>query len=90
MSIVESLRKLVDPVQAENREEELQTDRELPKRAHPGDLPRFICRICGHLDTHSGYCPTCLADTMEPQPRAAEGPTEDLTEDLTGDPAEGG
>jgi rubrerythrin len=86
MSIVESLRKLVDPVQAENREQELETDRELPRRAHAGDPPRFICRICGHLDTQSGYCPTCLADTMEPQPKTAEY----LTEDLTEDPAEGG
>jgi rubrerythrin len=86
MSIVESLRKLVDPVQAENREQERKTDRELPKRAHAGEPPRFICRICGHVDTQSGYCPTCLADTMEPQPKTQSKPAEDLTED----PAVGG
>ena len=71
MSIVESLRKLIDPVQAQHREEELENDRELPRRAHAGDPPRFSCRICGHVDTQSGYCPTCLADTMERQPKSA-------------------
>jgi rubrerythrin len=67
MSIVESLRKLVDPVEAQRREEELKNERELPRRAQAGDPPRFVCRICGHVDTQSGYCPTCLADTMERQ-----------------------
>lgn len=70
MSIVESLRKLVDPVQAQNRDEEQKNERELPRRANAGDPPRFACRICGHLDTQGGYCPTCLADTMERQPKS--------------------
>jgi hypothetical protein len=70
MSIVESLRKLVDPVQAQNREEEHKANGELPKRARAGDPPRFSCRICGLVDIQSGYCPTCLADTMERVPKA--------------------
>jgi rubrerythrin len=70
MSIVESLRKLVDPVQAENGEEEQKNDRELPRRASASEPPRFACRICGYLDTQGGYCPTCLADTMERQPKS--------------------
>jgi hypothetical protein len=74
MSIVESLRKLVDPVEAQRREEELKNERELPRRAQAGDPPRFVCRICGHVDTQSGYCPTCLADTMERQTRPPSDP----------------
>ena len=48
MSIVESLKKIVDPVQARQREEELRKEREQPKREHSGDPPRYVCRICGH------------------------------------------
>jgi len=69
MSIIESLRKLIDPVEAQHREEELKTEGELPRRAHAADPPRFCCRICGHVDTQGGYCPTCLADTMKRQPK---------------------
>jgi hypothetical protein len=69
MSIVESLVKLVDPTQAAAREEERKVAREQPKRATPGDPPRFRCRVCGAEDEQSGYCPTCLADTMEPVAR---------------------
>jgi hypothetical protein len=73
MSIVESLRKLIDPAQAQSRKEELETERELPRRAHAGDPPRFACRICGHVDAQKVFCPTCLADTMERQlPKAAD------------------
>jgi rubrerythrin len=69
MSIVESLRKLVDPVQARHDEEERRTAREQPKREHAGDPPRFVCRVCGFEDTEKGFCPTCLADTMERAPK---------------------
>jgi hypothetical protein len=71
MSIVESLRKLVDPVEAQNREEEAEADSKLPRRAGAADPPRFTCRICGFVDTQGGYCPTCLADTMERRPQTA-------------------
>jgi rubrerythrin len=70
MSIVESLIKLVDPVQAKEREEERRRDREQPLRSDAGAPPEFACRICGHRSTDRAYCPTCLADTMQPLPRA--------------------
>lgn len=66
MSIVESLIRLVDPVQAREREEERRKAREEPKRNHDGDPPQFACRICGHVSADKAYCPECLADTMEP------------------------
>ena len=67
MSIVESLRKIVDPVQARQREEERKSEREQPKReGAAGEPPRFVCRVCGHEDEQKGYCPSCLADTMTP------------------------
>ena len=66
MSIVESLIRLVDPVQAREREEERRKAREQPKRDHDGDPPLFACRICGHVSADKAYCPECLADTMEP------------------------
>jgi rubrerythrin len=69
MSIVESLIKLVDPVQAQRREEERRVAREQPKRTDAGDPPRFACRVCGHESAEKSYCPACLADTMEPLPR---------------------
>jgi rubrerythrin len=66
MSIVESLLKLVDPVQARAREEERRVAREQPKRDHDGDPPLFTCRVCGHEGPEKSYCPSCLADTMVP------------------------
>ena len=65
MSIVESLLKIVDPVQARQREEGRKVQREQPKRERAGDPPRFVCRVCGHEDIQKAYCPECLADTME-------------------------
>jgi rubrerythrin len=66
MAIVESLVKLLDPVQARELEEQRRTAREQPKRDQGGDPPRFRCRICGHIGEDKAYCPECLADTMEP------------------------
>jgi rubrerythrin len=71
MSIIESLSKLVDPVQAREREEERKKEREQPKREASGDPPRFACRVCGHEDTQGDFCPTCLAGTMRPLPRTS-------------------
>jgi rubrerythrin len=67
MSIIQSLVKLVDPVQAREAEAERRRAREEPKREHDGDPPRFACRVCGHVGDDKAYCPECLADTMEPQ-----------------------
>jgi rubrerythrin len=66
MSIIESLTKLVDPVQAQAREEERKVARELPKREPSGAPPEYVCRVCGLRSTADGsFCPTCLAGTME-------------------------
>jgi rubrerythrin len=65
MSIVESLRKIVDPLAAKQRDEELRSEREQPKREASGDPPHFACRVCGLEDEHGDYCPSCLAQTME-------------------------
>jgi rubrerythrin len=72
MSIVESMLKLIDPVQAQAREEERKVAREQPKRDDTGEPPTFACRVCGHRDAQGSYCPTCLADTMERMAPAAK------------------
>ena len=73
MSIVESLLKIVDPAEAQRREEERKAVREQPKRDDSGDPPRFVCRVCGLEDTQGNFCPSCLAGTMRKVPRAAQG-----------------
>jgi rubrerythrin len=65
MSIVESLIRLVDPVQAREREAERRRVREEPKRERTTAPPSYVCRICGHQSPDKSYCPDCLADTME-------------------------
>jgi rubrerythrin len=69
MSIVESLKRLVDPVQVQREEAERVSLREQPIREAEGDPPTFVCRVCGYVGTDAMFCPTCLAGTMEPAPR---------------------
>jgi hypothetical protein len=69
MSIVESLLRIVDPVQAQHREQERKVAREQPKREDAGEPPRFACRVCALEDTQDSYCGSCLADTMQAVPR---------------------
>jgi rubrerythrin len=64
MSIVQSLKKLVDPIRARDEAHELEKLREQPKRENAGDPPHYRCRICEAISTDAGYCPNCLADTM--------------------------
>jgi hypothetical protein len=64
VSIVESLRKLVDPVEARARQEKLRIEREQPIREAEGDPPSYACRVCGYRGSEPDYCPTCLAETM--------------------------
>ena len=71
MSIVESLKKLVDPIAARQKEAELISARAQPVREDPGEPPGYECRVCGHLSTDPSYCPTCLALTMRPSTRLA-------------------
>jgi len=65
MSIVESLKRLVDPAQARHDEAELQSAREQPVREVEGP-PGFRCRVCGGLGRNAMFCAECLAATMEP------------------------
>jgi hypothetical protein len=66
MSIVESLKRLVDPVQARKEEAERKSARELPIREAEGGPPAYRCRVCGELGRDAMFCADCLAATMEP------------------------
>jgi rubrerythrin len=74
VSIIESLKRLVDPVQVRQEEAERKAAREQPKREPDGDPPQFACRVCGHVGTDQSYCPQCLADTMEPVQKKDKAP----------------
>jgi hypothetical protein len=66
MSIVESLKRLVDPVKARQEEAERKGARELPLRDIDAGPPGFKCRVCGELGRDAMFCADCLAATMEP------------------------
>jgi len=66
MSIVESLKRLVDPVQARKEEAERKSAREQPILEAAGGPPGFRCRVCGQLGEDATFCIDCLAATMEP------------------------
>lgn len=70
MSIIESLKKLVDPSGAREDAAERISLRELPVRENTGPPPSFACRVCGHLGPEPAFCPRCLAQTMRPAPAA--------------------
>lgn len=65
MSIVESLKRLVDPAQARQEEAERKSARELPIREAEAGPPGFRCRVCGQLGRDAMFCADCLAATME-------------------------
>lgn len=70
VSIVETLKKVVDPLAARNREEELKKDREQPERDDAGGpKPAHACRVCGYEGSDPVFCPECLAGTMRPARR---------------------
>jgi len=68
VSIVESFKKLVDPVRARQEQEERRSDRERPDADDEGGPPppKRRCRVCGHEGPESRFCPDCLAETMRP------------------------
>ena len=66
MSIVESLKRLVDPVQVRKEEAERKRAREQPIREAEIGPPGFSCRVCGQLGRDAMFCADCLAATMEP------------------------
>ena len=70
MAIVESLKRLVDPLRVREEEAERRKAREQPLRETDGDPPlTFRCRVCGHTGTEPIFCPECLAETMVRRPR---------------------
>ncbi|MDF1563850.1 MAG: hypothetical protein P1V51_12450 [Deltaproteobacteria bacterium] len=66
MSFIHTLKKLVDPNAARREEQRRKAEREAAEAQESGDPPRFTCRVCGLTGEEEGYCPTCLAPTMEP------------------------
>ncbi len=71
MSIVESLKKLVDPVAARDTAAEHRKAREQPVRENRGAPPVHECRVCGHLGPDPEFCPVCLAATMRPRSKGS-------------------
>ncbi|HEY4186488.1 MAG TPA: hypothetical protein VGP07_15535 [Polyangia bacterium] len=65
MGIVESLKKLVDPEQAQHESTGRLVERELPQRDDDGPPPAtYVCRVCAHEGPEKLFCPKCLAETM--------------------------
>jgi rubrerythrin len=64
MSIVESLKKLVDPLRVREEQEQRRVLRERPTREDDGDPPIHVCRVCGLRAPEPRFCPQCLAETM--------------------------
>jgi len=65
MSIIESLKKLVDPEQAREEEAGRLVARNLPQREDAAPPPvTYQCRVCGHTGNEKVFCPKCLAETM--------------------------
>jgi hypothetical protein len=71
MSIIESLKKLVDPIAAREAEEERKVARTQPIRESEGPPPAFECRVCQYVGPDPVFCPECLAGTMRPVARQA-------------------
>jgi hypothetical protein len=80
MSMLDSLLRYIDdPVQYRRRQEELRRKREavppeideddldIPELPRERSVPDRQCRICQHRGPER-YCPSCLAETMDPAP----------------------
>ncbi len=83
MSIIETLKRIVDPAAAREDQAARKSAQEQIKHSLAGEPPsagevaprRFRCRVCGHEAPDAGFCPTCLAQTMAPVPdEEARGP----------------
>ena len=64
MSIMRTLKKIVDPIAAKAEEAELRGRREEPQTNTDGKRVAYKCRVCAHRSRNGEYCPECLADTM--------------------------
>lgn len=74
MSIIETFKKVVDPLKARQEEAERKRQREPSQREPDGDPPLYRCRVCGMESPDRTYCSECLADTMEPVARSPAEP----------------
>jgi hypothetical protein len=68
MSIIESLKRLFDPIEYRQQKEELRRKTQAARPVESPDLPPpkpklKVCRICAYEGTDE-YCPHCLAGTM--------------------------
>ncbi len=68
MSIIQTLKKLVDPLQAQKEAAELEARLNPTLQKEAADPPSFVCKVCGYQDREGTYCPECLAPTMELAP----------------------
>ncbi len=66
MSLIWSLKKLIDPIQARKEEAGHQEHLVMPGQQESGDKISYQCKACGLIDERGDYCPQCLAQTMEP------------------------
>lgn len=69
MSIIESLRRLVNPVEVQKEDGERLVLRDrTPRRVNvDADPPTFACRLCGWTADEPRFCRECLAETMQRQ-----------------------
>jgi hypothetical protein len=73
VSIIHTLKKLVDPAGARQEAAELKRRREQPTREDDGAPPaRFRCRVCRRVGPEATFCPDCLAGTMVPLLRSEQ------------------
>ncbi|MBU1534512.1 hypothetical protein KKF84_04280 [Myxococcota bacterium] len=65
MSLIYSIKKLVDPNAARIEEAHAILMQRAQPRTDDSDDLRYRCRVCGFVSKSREYCPSCLADTME-------------------------
>lgn len=67
MSIISTLKKIVDPIRAREEEMAKKVQREVQEEqgAAAEPPPTYRCRVCEREESQKGYCPDCLADTMQ-------------------------
>ncbi|MBW2735956.1 MAG: hypothetical protein JRH20_26525 [Deltaproteobacteria bacterium] len=73
MSIIQTLKKVVDPNRAREEEASRKSLREQAQQAGIGEGPStddapsvYLCRICEHVGPEERFCRHCLAETMVP------------------------
>ncbi len=67
MSLMYTIKKVLDPLAAREEEARRRRQRESVPDQN-GDDHRFRCRVCGFVSDQWEYCPHCLADTMNQVP----------------------